>query len=140
MSNEELIMKTLEDLKNAPIGDVMAVVAASLVGINNSLAKLLQPKTETVTVSEPEDIVFETRSEGDAPTEEAAPEIVAPEEPKTHNLDDIRGLLRQCTSKGIPDKGKAVLKNRGCAKVSDLKDELIDTVFEELTQLLEGVA
>jgi len=130
--------KTIEGLERASINEVLAVIAYALVEINDKLAALDKQTDETVTQTTAG--LPDCLPEEDIPWPAETESGQAQDSEQTHTLDDIRGLLRQCTSKGVPDRGKAVLKSRGCAKVSDLKPELINTVFDELTQLLEGVA
>ena len=131
-------------LKDSPSNVVLASIAVSLDSINKALNDLILVQSGKSTFREiPDEEPLpekqgapektETPAVSDVPWEETKPES-AEEAARTH--EDIRGLLRQCTAKGIPDRGKALLKNRGCSKVSDLKAEDIDSVYAELTELL----
>lgn len=131
--------KTLEGLERASINEVLAVIAYALVEINDKLAALDKgisaPVTQVTDYPPEEDLPWPVETKTEAPAPAPEPEPAAP----AHTLEDIRGLMRQFTAKGIPEKCKALLKGRGCSKVSDLKPGDIEEVYAELTAMLGEV-
>ena len=138
-----------DDLRSAPINDVMADIAVSLRGISTALYELLLVGKGVQTFRE----VPEAPEEPEAPApvkpepasaaeKKAKPDTAAAPEAedgvRTH--EDIRSLLRRCTARGLSDRGRAIIKGMGCSKVSDLTAEQIETAYAKLSGLLEEVS
>ena len=140
--------------RKASINDVLAAMAAALVNIDIKLGELTKTETETVTDQEPakpakaEPEEFDLppyEEENEAPAEAYTQPVEEPKEDKTVvDLDalreEIRGLMRKLTTKGVLEQGKKVIQSKGYKNVSGIKEADVVPIRDALQKIWEASA
>lgn len=115
---------------------LLADMITLLQKIDSKLGILINSKnTSTVTMESP--IPEDDTAIFDLP----AGEEPQPAEPTTeqHTHEDIRALLRSLTVSSLKEKGKQVIRDAGCSRVSDIPSDMLEEVYNSLKSLKEGI-
>lgn len=156
--NVDNMNHNFEELKKAPINEVLAAATAALIQISYNLGELLVVNSGRSTYREIPDEPKPVEAAAVAPKETKAPTDFPPDDEPPfdvettpveapsrdvkieHTLDTIRAIMRKLTSKGVPELGKAIIKGRGYSKISDIKPEDLEIIYAELMDVLEEEA
>lgn len=132
---------------------LLADMLTLLQKIDSKLGILINNKnTSTVTMESPipedDTAIFDLPAMEEpqpqpAPVEPAKPEKAEqepqPQPAEQHTHEDIRALLRSLTVSSLKEKGKQVIKDAGCSKVSDIPSDMLEEVYTSLKELKESV-